>query len=38
MSLSVHTDDKKKDVIVLGIGPTQVSNYTTLTAEVIIFN
>ena len=33
MSLSVHVDNKGKDILILGEGPTQRSNDTTLTAE-----
>ena len=33
MSSSVHIDNKKKDVIILGKVPTQGLDYTTLTAE-----
>ena len=33
MSSSVHVDYKKKDILVLGEGPTQVLDGTTLTAE-----
>ena len=33
MSPSVHIDSKKKDISILGIGPTQGLNDTTLTAE-----
>ena len=29
----VHIDNKKKDILVLGKGPTQVLNETTITAE-----
>ena len=32
-SLSVHIDNKKKDILVLGTGPTQGLGNTTLTAE-----
>ena len=32
MSFSAHIDNKKKDILVLGIGPTQGSGHT-LTAE-----
>ena len=32
MSFSAHIDDKKKDILVLGIGPTQGLEHT-LTAE-----
>ena len=34
MSSSAHIDNKKKDILVLGIGPTQGLEYT-LTAEKI---
>ena len=33
MSSSVHVDNKKKDILILGEGPTQGLNGTTLTAE-----
>ena len=33
MSSSVHVDNKKKDILILGEGPTQGLNDTTLTAE-----
>ena len=33
MSSSVHIDNKKKDILILGIGPTQGLDDTTLTAE-----
>ena len=33
MSSSAHVDNKGKDVLVLGVGPTQGSDDTTLTAE-----
>ena len=33
MSSSVHIDDKKKDILILGIGPTDGLDDTTLTAE-----
>ena len=33
MSLSVHVDNKGKDVLILGEGPTQGLNDTTLTTE-----
>ena len=32
MSFSIHIDNKKKDILVLGIGPAQGLEYT-LTAE-----
>ena len=32
MSSSVHIDSKKKDIFILGIGPTQGLDNTTLTA------
>ena len=35
MSLSVHIDNKIKDILILGEGPTQGFDYTTLTAEAI---
>ena len=33
MSSSVHIDNKKKDILILGEGPTQGLDGTTLTAE-----
>ena len=33
MSSSVHVDKKKNDILILGEGPTQGLDYTTLTAE-----
>ena len=33
MSSSVHIDNKGKDIIILGEGPTQGLDDTTLTAE-----
>ena len=33
MSSSVHIDNKNKDILILGEGPTQGSHDTTLTAE-----
>ena len=33
MSSSVYTDNKKKDILILGFGPTQGLDDTTLTAE-----
>ena len=33
MSSSVHPDNKKKDILILGKGPTQGLDDTTLTAE-----
>ena len=33
MSSSAHIDDKNKDVLILGDGPTQGLDDTTLTAE-----
>ena len=35
MSSSVHIDDKNKDILILGEGPTKGLDATTLTAEVI---
>ena len=35
MSSSVHIDNKNKDILILGEGPTQRSDDTTLTAEAI---
>ena len=32
-SFSVHVDNKKKDILILGEGPTQGLDDTTLTAE-----
>ena len=33
MSSSVHTDNKKKDTVIIGKGSTQGLDYITLTAE-----
>ena len=33
MTLSVHVDNKRKDILIIGEGPTQGLNDTTLTAE-----
>ena len=33
MSSSVHVDNKKKDILILGKGPTQGLDDTSLTAE-----
>ena len=33
MSLSVHIENKNKDILILGEGPTQVLDDTTLTTE-----
>ena len=39
MSSSVHVDNKKKDILILGKGPTQGLDGTTLTAEeLFVFN
>ena len=35
MSSSVHIDNVGKDILILGKGPTQGSDYTTLTGEAI---
>ena len=35
MSSSVHVDNKKKDILILGNAPTQELDGTTLTAEKI---
>ena len=35
MSSSVHIDNKGKDILILGEGPTQGLDNTTLTAEAI---
>ena len=35
MSASVHFDNKRKNISILGEGPTQGLNDTTLTAEAI---
>ena len=35
MSSSVHVDNKGKDFLILGEGPTQGLDYTTLTVEAI---
>ena len=34
MSLSVHIDNKDKDILIFSEGPTQGLDYATLTAEV----
>ena len=34
LSLSLYIDNKNKDILILGEGPTQVLDDTTLTAEV----
>ena len=36
MSSSVHVDNKNKDILILGEGPTQELDDTTLTAEKCI--
>ena len=36
MSSSVYVDNKKKDILILGEGPTQGLDGTTLTAEKCI--
>ena len=33
MGSSVHVDNKKKDILILGVGPTQELDDTILTAE-----
>ena len=33
MSLSVHIDNKNKDILIFSKGPTQRLDYDTLTAE-----
>ena len=38
MSSSVHIDNKYKNIIVLGKGPTQGLDNTTLTAEAKYFH
>ena len=38
MSSSVHDDKKKKDILILGKGPTQWLDYTALNAEKKVFN
>ena len=38
MSSSVHVDSKKKDILILGKGPTQKLDGTTLTAEKNVFD
>ena len=38
MSSSVHTDNKKKDILIFGEGPTQALDDTTVTAEKKLFN
>ena len=35
MSSSVHIDNKNKDILILGEGPTQGFDCNTLTAEAI---
>ena len=35
MSSFVHIDNKNKDILILGEGPTQGFDYNTLTAEAI---
>ena len=37
MSSSVHVDNKKKDIVILGEGITQGLDHTTLTAEKSIW-
>ena len=34
MSSSVHVDNKKKDILIVGNGPTQGLDDTTITAEI----
>ena len=34
MSSSAHIDNNRKDILILGKGPTQGLNDTTLTAEI----
>ena len=34
MSLSVHVDNKKKDILILGKGPTKGLDDTAITAEI----
>ena len=38
MSSSVHVDNKKKDILILGEGPTQGLDDTKLNAEKNVFN
>ena len=38
MSSFVHVDSKEKDILILGEGPAQKLDDTTLTAEKKIFN
>ena len=38
MSYSVYVDNKKKDILILGEGPTQGLDDNTLTAEKKVFN
>ena len=38
MSLSVHVDNKRKDILILGKGPTKVLSEHSLTAEKNLFN
>ena len=35
MSSSVHVDNKKKDILILGVGPTQALDGSTLTEKNI---
>ena len=37
MSSSVHIDNKKKDILILGEGSTQRLDGTTLTVEKVLF-
>ena len=38
MSSSVHVDDKRKYILILGESPTEGLDNTTLTAEKKVFN
>ena len=38
MSSSVHVDNKKKDILILGEGPTQRLDDTTLNCRKKVFN
>ena len=38
MSSSVHVDNKKKDILISGEGPTQGLDDTTMKAEKKVFN
>ena len=38
MSSSVHVDNKKKDILILGKGPTQWLEHTLAAAKIIQLN